>query len=168
MKRVLYSLTLVAGLFLASHAYAAPAAADQPDLSGTWKLNVEKSDFGQIPPPTSETNVITQSGADIKLATKSERDQGTREYTIALKIDGTVTPTPEGTFPPESPLQIISSKAEWDLKTLVITQQASFQGNPGSLKSKYTLSTDGKVLTRTTNVSMGMGDFTTTMIYDKQ
>ena len=33
-------------------------AQSKPDFSGTWKLNVGKSDFGQVPGPDSETMVV--------------------------------------------------------------------------------------------------------------
>lgn len=169
MKKKLFATVLIlAAAIFAVSAYAAPVAAGKPDFSGTWKLNVDKSDFGQMPPPITETNVITQSGVDMKVVVTSEREQGERDYTLSLKLDGKDTPTPAGTFPPESPFQIVSSKAEWTGSDLVVSQQTTFQGNPGTLKSTWTLSPDGKVLTKSTQVSIGMGDFTTKTIYDKQ
>ena len=41
----------------AAVAFAASLAA-KPNFSGTWTLNVSKSDFGMLPGPTSRTDVI--------------------------------------------------------------------------------------------------------------
>ena len=43
----------------AALALAAPVAGQSaPNLSGTWTLQVDKSDFGMMPGPTSRTDVI--------------------------------------------------------------------------------------------------------------
>ena len=42
------SITLAAAVF----AFALLAAQTKPDFSGTWKVNVQKSDFGPFPTPT--------------------------------------------------------------------------------------------------------------------
>lgn len=168
MKKALYTLLILAGAVFAVHVYAAPAAAAKSDYSGTWKMNVAKSDFGQIPPPVSETQVITQTADSIKIVRTSARDEGEMTYTLALKLDGTEIPIPAGTFPEEAPFKIVSSKADWDGANLIITQKTSYQGNPGTLKSRHSLSPDGKVLTESSEIASDMGSFTITSVYDKQ
>ncbi len=39
-------------------ALPASVSAQAPNLSGTWVLQVDKSDFGMMPAPTSRTDVI--------------------------------------------------------------------------------------------------------------
>ena len=168
MKKALTTFMVLAATLFAVHTYAQPAAAGKTNFAGSWKLNVDKSDFGQMPPPSSESLVITQTSDEIKVARTSMRDQGDMSYTLTLKLDGSDVPTPAGTFPADSPFQIVSSKAEWDGANLSVTQKTTFQGNPGSLKAKYSLSPDGKVLTISTDISLPMGDFTIKSVYDKQ
>jgi hypothetical protein len=40
-------------------------ASDKPDFSGNWKLDLEKSLFGAMPPPAAMTRTIEQKGPDI-------------------------------------------------------------------------------------------------------
>ena len=44
-------------MILAAAAWGQKAA--KPNLSGTWELDVAKSDFGAMPPPKSVLNIIT-------------------------------------------------------------------------------------------------------------
>ena len=180
MKKSLCGLIAAVSMF-ALHAQAAqpPAAAPAPanatapvamktDYSGKWKLNIDKSDFGQIPPPTSESQVITQTPDQITIARTSVREQAEQSYTMSVKLDGTDTPVPAGAFPDDAPFKIVGSKAEWDGSDLTISQNTTYQGAAGKVKAKYTLSPDGKVLTVSTDISMSMGDFTIKSVYEKQ
>ena len=147
----------------------APApAATAPNLAGTWKLNLAKSDFDQVPPPTSETIVFTRTGADFTIATTSDNERGKEIYTLPFTPDGTETPTPKGTFANTATLQFLSSKADWQGSSLVLTQKIIYQGAPGILKSAFTLSPDGKTLTRVMHISVEQGEFDTTSVFDKQ
>lgn len=77
-------LTLAAAL-LAAAAIALPAQtpsqpatptapAVQPNLSGAWKLDIDKSDFGQVPPPNSECEIIQQTPDTLTIATANDSD----------------------------------------------------------------------------------------------
>ncbi len=144
------------------------AAAATPNLSGTWKLNLEKSDFGQIPPPTSETNVFTQSGNDLKIAVSSDGDRGKEVYTIPITIGGDEISTPKDTFPEAAEFKILASKGEWQTTTLLVNQKISYQGSAGTVRSIYTLSPDGKLLTKETHISLDLGEFDYKAVFDKQ
>src|SRR6266571_3218363 len=64
-------------------------AQTKPNFTGTWKLNVGKSDFGPVAGPSSRTDVITHTADAIKDEVASEGDQGKVNYTINMKTDGT-------------------------------------------------------------------------------
>jgi len=146
----------------------APAAA-KPNFSGTWKINLDKSEFGQVPPPTSETNVITQTGNDIKIAITSDGDRGKEVYTTPFTIGAGETPLPKDSFPDSAEFKILSSKGEWHDTALVVTQKITYQDSPGVITSTLTLSPDGKQLTKSTLISLDtMGDFDTKTFFDKQ
>ena len=144
------------------------AATAHPNLTGTWNLNLSKSDFDQIPPPVSETLVFTQTGSRFTIEVISDSDRGKENYTLAFPIDGTDTPTPKDTIPATAELQILSSKGEWQGMSFVFTEKITYQGNPGTLISTFTLSPDGKTLTRVMHISVDQGDFNTTSVFEKQ
>jgi hypothetical protein len=150
---------------------AAPVAqvpAVKPDLSGTWTLNLAKSDFDQVPPPQDETLVFSHSGSAYSIATTSNNERGKEIYTLPFVTDGSDTPTPEGIFADTASLQYMSTKGEWKGASLVLTQKITYQSGAGSLKSTFTLSPDGKTLTRVMHISVDQGDYDTTSVFDKQ
>src|SRR5262249_29192956 len=63
-------------------------AGAHPNLSGTWKLNVNKSDFGVMPPPDSQVNVIDHHDPVLKVKVTAEGSQGKQEYELNSTTDG--------------------------------------------------------------------------------
>ncbi len=147
---------------------AATPATAKPNFSGTWKLNVDKSEFGQVPPPMTETNVIVQTGNDIKITTNSDGDRGKEVYTLPFTIGGDETPTPKDAFPDTAEFKILSSKGEWRDTSLVVTHKISYQGGAGTMVATFVLSPDGKFFTKTTLISLDLGEFDTKTIFEKQ
>lgn len=133
-----------------------------PNLSGTWKLNVSKSDFGQIPPPDSRTEVITDSEPAIKIvATWAGGPMGDGNNTMDLDTSGKETTT-----------QIMGndakSTAKWDGQSLIVNTSLSMQEADVTVKSSYSLSADGKTLTVLAHVTGPMGAMDMKSVYDKQ
>lgn len=148
----------------------APAAAiAQPNFSGAWRLNVQKSDFGEVPTPNSETEIIIENGADLKIAVASDADNtGKQTYLLPITIGAAESATPANTFPTDALYKVLASKAQWQGATLVVDQKMNYQGSNGTVHSVYTLSADGKTLTRQTHYSLDLGEFDVTYIFDKQ
>jgi hypothetical protein len=138
----------------------------KPSFAGTWKLNLQKSDLGQMA-PNSETYTVAQTVEEIKVTVDSDSQMGKIDFTFAAKLDGTETPLAADAFPADSPFRILTSKAEWQGSSLVITQTTSFQDSKGTLTSTYTLSDDGKVLTKATHIKFDQGEFDAKSVYDK-
>ena len=116
--------------------------------------------------PDSETYTITQTAGDIKIAIVTAGSSPW--YRLSAKLDGTDTPIAADAFPADSPFKLLNSKAEWKDNTLVITQTSSFQDTKGTLVSTYTISDDGKTLTRATRVVFShQGAFDSKSVYDK-
>jgi hypothetical protein len=157
---------VLAGFAALGVAQTGPAVQAKPNFAGTWKLNLAKSDLGQMA-PNSETYTITQTADEIKVAIASASDNGPQNYTFSAKLDGTETPLPADAFPADSPFRLLSSKAEWLGSSLAITQTTSFQDSKGTMTSTYTLSEDGKVLTRATHMVFDQGAFDSKSVYDK-
>lgn len=141
-----------------------------PMLSGAWKLNVGKSDFGQVPPPNSEFEIIQQRADGFTIATANDSDDTGKEvYILPIGIgDASEVPTPAGNFTPADDFKILSSKAQWKETTLVVDQKMNYKGSDGTIHSVYSLSADGKTLTRQTHYSLDLGEFDVTYVFDKQ
>jgi hypothetical protein len=145
-------------------------AQGKPDFSGTWKLNVTKSDFGPVPGPNAQTDVIEQSGQTLKIKVSAEGDQGKVQYTEVLTTDGREVAIPAdapGSHPaPEVTLQTIA--ASWDGSTLNVSQKLTYGNEPVTGVSHYTLSPDGKVLTIASDYQSGEGGASRTFVFEKQ
>jgi hypothetical protein len=134
----------------------------QPNLSGMWKLDTAKSNFGQMQAPASQVNTITQDGSSIKIAVDQKGGMmGDTAYTESLTTDGA-----SATWPGMGGTQVTGT-AHWDGNALVVDAKTSFQGSDVKIKDTFTLSADGNTLTDVTHVESGMGNFDTTNVFTK-
>lgn len=161
MAAALVTIPIIAGVGFAQ---------SKPDFSGTWKLNVEKSDFGPVPGPNAQTDVIEQKGDTIKIHVTAQGDQGDLQYTETLTTDGkevAVSPDSPGAHPaPEVTMQSIA--ASWDGATLNVSQKLTYGTDPVTGVSHYTLSADGKTLTIASDYEGTQGGASRTFVFDKQ
>ena len=134
----------------------------KPNFSGTWKLNLSKSDFGMMPTrPDSRTDVIEQSEDVIKDTVSQQSEQGAQNYVVAIKTDGT-----------ESPVKLAAGDAKvsgsWSGDAFAVTTKLNFQGNEILVNSKWTLSGDGNTYTQVAHITSPMGETDTKLVFDKQ
>jgi hypothetical protein len=154
MKRFLVGLLMIGAVALGQ---AQTGPAEKPDFSGSWKLNVSKSEFGQVPPPSSETDVVMQMGDDFNVVVKQTDQVGDQNYTLTFKAGGAESPMSESSFAAGSEFKIVNSKAEWAGATLVLTHKAIYQGGPLDISTRWTLSDNGKVMTKITSYTLSQG-----------
>jgi hypothetical protein len=147
---------LIATLLLASSAFAAP------NLTGEWKLNLAKSQYGPIPAPLEVTRQIKVEGISLSMSTYQKSAQ--RENTSELKYttDGKVS---------VNKVTNGDSKgtAHWDGDTLII--ESSQQNGPAEIKSReaWTVSPDGKTLTILTHLTIPQqGEIDVKQVFEKQ
>ena len=140
----------------------AAAMAAAPDFSGSWKLNSSKSEFGQFPAPGSLSQKVAQTEGKLTVQSKMSGDQGEFEFTMNYTLDGKET-TNQGFGGSES-----KSVAKLDGDALVIDTKGSFGDNSYTMKDKWTVSADGKVLTIQRHWSSGMGEMDQKMVMEKQ
>jgi hypothetical protein len=60
----------------------------KPNLSGTWELDLSRSDFGSLPPPKSVVNVIQHKEPFIKVESTMETAQGKFPATLQYRSTG--------------------------------------------------------------------------------
>ncbi len=168
MRKTAWLVALLVSVVGLGLAQSKARAASKPDLNGTWKLNAVESDFGDAPPPIRQSEVVTQAGDEFAIAITLEREQGKQNYTLRFQVGGAEMPLAKGSFADNAPFRVLSVKGEWQGAVLVMTERVSFQGEEGMLKASYSLSPDGKVLRKSTHVSMSAGEFDTKTVYDRQ
>lgn len=154
-----HAFRLLAVLIVGS--LAAAMAAAPPNLSGTWKGNIAKSDFGQMPAPTSFTAKIEHKDPSLKVATTFVGDQGEMTFEMKLSTDGAETTNQMGPFS-------MKSKAKWEGSALMVESKGSTDNGEFTTKEKWTVSEDGKTLTVARTFSGPQGEMTQTVVHDKQ
>jgi hypothetical protein len=142
-------------------AIAALPAIAKPNFSGNWKLNVSKSNFGQMPAPDSATYKVVHEEPKLKSSIKQSGQMGEMEFENNLTTDGK-----------ESTAEIfgqpIKNTAKWDGDTLVIDSKGKFGDNEFTMNAKWTVSDDGKTLTVVQTFKSAMGEGEQKLILEKQ
>lgn len=57
-----------------------------PDLSGTWVLDKQKSDFGLLPAPASDTSIYTRVGNVYQIVEANATDTGSSHITYSWPV----------------------------------------------------------------------------------
>jgi hypothetical protein len=143
-------------------ALAVPAGAwEKPNLSGDWKLNVAKSDFGPMPGPEKMDRTIKHEDPSLKMTTTQSGPQGEVTTELAYTTDGKpCTNKIRG--------QDVTGVAKWDGDALTINYKREIQGMEITANERWTLSEDGKTLTVTNKLNTPQGDFEIKIVMDKQ
>ena len=135
-------------------------AADKPDFSGNWKLNVEKSDFGPMPKPDKGDFVITHKDPEMNIKSTLVTQMGEMSNEVKILTDGReFTNTIAG--------QEVKGTAKWDGAALIVTQKLEMQGNAITFIQQWTISDDGKTITRKVTIQAPQGETTQTSILDR-
>jgi hypothetical protein len=137
-------------------------AQQKPDYSGTWKLNVAKSEFGAFPGPTSRTDVIAQKEPVITSNVTTDGSQGKLAYTANYSTDGKETTNSIGEF-------VSKSTARWDGDKLIINSKLKINDADIEVVATWVLAADGKTLTLSSHISAGaMGETDQKLTFEKQ
>ena len=157
------ALTFVAVALL----MAVPALAQdaKPDLSGTWSLDIAKSEFGGAPAPDSIVHVIEHKDPNLKITTTQKSAQGELTNTRNVTSDGKENVNKMRTMVGE---QDVHSTSSWSGRKLMTALKLDIQGNPIDIAEAWELSDDGKVLTVVRDIKTGQGDFHQKYVYNKQ
>jgi hypothetical protein len=162
-------LTTLLSLYLTSLA----TAADRPDFSGEWNLNIVKSDFGgQKLSPIGELLKINHKDPVLMMTRTIASDKGVITTELAYSTDGRETTNKSyAALGPEGVRQIpggleMRNIARWEDSALVIETPVSMNGSNFSIKWKWILSADGKTLE--TVRTFGPGERPQREIYERK
>ncbi len=156
MIRKLLSITFLIALPLVS-----VFAQQKTDFSGTWKLNVAKSDFGVLSGPTSRTDVVTHKDPSLSDSVTAEGPQGKQEYNVNYTTDGKEALNKIG--PRE-----VKSTLKWAGSNLVINSKFVYNDMDVTGEATWALSADGKTLTINVHLSSAMGEADQKFVFEKQ
>jgi hypothetical protein len=155
-KLRLLPLLVLGVAVLASAAFAA----DHPDITGTWLLDVAKSDLGPDPAPSDLTFTITAKGPDFTVA----QSGGVRaEIVLTFNSAGKEVVN-------EMPGARMTSKHRWEGNTQIgeLTIVAASAGHKVTMKDRISYSADGKVMTMKREMSGPTGDLQMRMVMNRK
>jgi hypothetical protein len=162
MCRKIFAVTFAAAVF------AVPGFAQNSKLNGAWKLDNSKSEFGQFPPPASETDTIQVTGTDFKQQVTSASQRGTQTYTRACAINGQETDlTPDNPNAHIGPVLLDKITCGWDGSSLVVTEGAKMQGAELTDKLTFSVSDDGNTMTMTSHITSATINGDRKLVYDR-
>lgn len=151
MKNRFILAGVLATILLAANAQAAV------NLTGVWKLNLSKSDYGPVPQPEMMTRTINHNDPSLQISTFQKGAQG--EVTTELKY------TTDGK---EVENRGSKGSAKWDGDKLVIDSTRQMQGSDIKFHEVWSLSEDGKTMTINNHIIAPQGEFDITLVFDKQ
>jgi hypothetical protein len=146
----------LASLLLASSVWAAP------NLSGDWKLNIARSQYGALPAPLAVTRKIKHQGLELSMSTyqKTAQREATSELRYTTDGKDCVNKVANG----ES-----KGTAFWAGDNLVIQSSQQIQGAELKSREVWTLSADGRTLTIATHLTLPQqGEFDVMQVFEKQ
>jgi hypothetical protein len=134
--------------------------APKPDFSGTWKLNIPKSDFGKSPAPKGMTTQIQQNGPEISVHSQILGPQGSYTTDYKWVTDGRENVnTIHGNE--------VRTTVVWNGSVLFSNAKTVMNGVEIGLIDQWSLSPDGKVMTVTRTVIAPQGNAEQTYVYEK-
>jgi len=154
------SRLLRAGLVLA-FGWSLAVAAPSVELSGNWKLNVEKSKFGALPAPVSRTVEIIHREPNLKVKVTEDTGTETRSQTLEYTTDG------------KQCLNMVRGRefrsvVRWEEAVLVIETKGVYQGDDFRSTDRWSLSPDRKTITIERHATNPYGETHQTLMLEKQ
>jgi hypothetical protein len=148
---------------IASCLWALPVKAEEvANLSGTWKLNVEKSDYGNMPKPKGTfTMKIEHTDPTLKWSRSGTDETGDFSSEFTTVIDGKQRPFTEGPVTQTQSFKRVSA-------SVIEYVGKSTEGDTLGTGT-WMISKDGKVLTQKANTrDMNAKQLTVTVVFEKQ
>ena len=161
-RRLLATVVLLALALAGSAATASAQSASAPNLSGTWVLQLDKSDFAGMQAPTSRTDVFDHQEPKLTIKRTVSANGQENSTTLIYGIDS--KPYKNMVGPSE-----VTSTLHWEGSTLVsVSTVPNPQAGDVTITDRYDLSQDGKTLTQKRTFSAQGQELTQTMLLVKQ
>jgi hypothetical protein len=117
-----------------------PAAPGPPDFSGTWALNVWRSEFAGEQPPQSKLQRVEHKGTELVVTIDEINDRGTVHGVARYTTDGQDAVNDVLGFP-------MTSSIGWGGDVMIMRTWGKFRNTDIMLIDRWSLAPDGKTLT---------------------
>lgn len=157
-------MRFIVAAWVSGIAVATPAALPAqsvPNLTGTWVMQLDQSDFGMVPGPLSRTDVIDHQEPKLTIKRSTTSAQGETNSTLIYVVDG--KPYKNMVASNE-----ITSMLRWDGATLVSVSTTSTGQGEVTITDRFTLSADGQTLTQARSFSIGGQELGQTIVLAKK
>jgi hypothetical protein len=138
------------------------ASSDRPNFSGTWELDVARSNFGPVPGPSKSTQVIEHQEPHLRLTADSEGFMGETHVELEMITDGSETEQTVDGRPRKM-------QTYWDGAALVTEWEVA---NPGQARfamvDRRTLSQDGETMTVKRQLRSNGADWEQTAVFTRK
>jgi hypothetical protein len=152
---------LASMLFITLLAPSSQATPARTDFSGTWTLDLARSDFGPVPKPQKRVDVITQTPRALKIHRTVVLPDGEHASDITLDLGGA-----------ETAYQAVGgelrSTAAWKGRVLMVTSKGAGRGGAVTLSENWTLSPDRKSITVKRHTAGPDNTFDQTMVMTRE
>jgi hypothetical protein len=128
----------------------------EPNFTGSWMLNLAKSQYGQFPAPEVMLRSVTYAGGVLTMSTYQKGAQGEVTTELKYSTDGRVSVNGDS-----------RGTARWEADTLIIESSREVQGARLTQRDQWTLSPDGKTLTIAIHVTLPNGEFDVKQVFEK-
>ena len=135
--------------------FTAPLLAE-PNFTGSWMLNLSKSQYGQFPAPEVMLRSITYASGMLTMSTYQKGAQGEVTTELKYSTDGKQAINGES-----------RGTARWQGDMLIIESSREAQGAKMTQRDQWTLSTDGKTLIVAIHVTLPNGEFDVKQVFEK-
>lgn len=140
------------------------SGAGKASFNGTWRLNAELSDFGDMNPPARMERKVDFKDPVFKLTTTVANQSGEKTEEYTCKTDGTPCDSISGD-------RQMTSYLNWEGDVLVVHSVMKMKRKEREIRimedDRWTLSTDGKRLTIETKLSTVAGGTGITLVMDR-
>ena len=151
-------------LWLVLMAATVVAQGAKPNLSGTWTLDLSKSDFGGVPTPTAMVLTIDHKEPTLKIKSEQKSEMGDVANERTLTTDG--KPNTNKIRAGQGD-QMVTSTTKWDGQKLVSTYTMDI-GVSADFVDTWELSSDGKVLTVLRDIKAGADAIAIKTVFTKK
>jgi len=141
-KRIRSGIFLILLLSMGVTALLAEAlvASGPPDFSGTWVLNVYRSEFAGERPPQSKVQQVEHKGTELAVTIDEINDRGTVHGVVRYTTDGQDAVNDVLGFP-------MTASISWEGAVMIMRTWGRFGNGDIMLIDRWSLSPDGQTLT---------------------
>jgi|SRR5579875_927352 len=138
------------------------AQSAKPNFSGRWRMERDKSDFGNFSKPDIVVQVVDHHEPTLNVHTVETQGKKTTSADVSYFTDGSISKNIINGRDAES-------KAFWDGPVLVIrTTEKDSKGEDVVIEDRWELSSDGQTLIRTSHITTPRGEADLKLVSEKE